>query len=37
MSNIEELSFEMAYSELETIIQQLESSELPLDEFGGAV
>ena len=32
MSNIEELSFEAAYAELETIIEQLESGELPLDD-----
>ena len=32
MSNIDELSFEAAYAELETIITQLESGDLPLDE-----
>ena len=32
MSNIDELSFEAAYAELETIITQLESDDLPLDE-----
>lgn len=32
MSNIEELSFEAAYGELEQIITQLESGDLPLDE-----
>ena len=32
MNAIEELSFEAAYAELEQIIDQLESGELPLDE-----
>lgn len=32
MSNISELSFEAAYAELETIITQLESGELSLDD-----
>src|SRR5690349_19310541 len=32
MSDIQELSFEAAYAELETIIGKLESGELPLDE-----
>ncbi|MAS32522.1 MAG: exodeoxyribonuclease VII small subunit [Anaerolineaceae bacterium] len=35
MSNIEELSFEAAYGELEQIITQLESGDLPLDESVG--
>lgn len=32
MNNIDALSFEAAYSELEKIIAQLESGDLPLDE-----
>jgi exodeoxyribonuclease VII small subunit len=32
MSNIDERSFESAYAELEHIIAQLESGDLPLDE-----
>ena len=32
MSDINELSFEAAYAELETIIVKLESGELPLEE-----
>jgi exodeoxyribonuclease VII small subunit len=32
MSDINELSFETAYAELETIISKLESGELPLEE-----
>jgi len=32
MSDINELSFEAAYAELETIIARLESGELPLEE-----
>ncbi len=32
MSNIDELSFEAAYAELETIITQLEAGDLPLDD-----
>lgn len=32
MSNIDELSFEPAYAELEQIITQLESGDLPLEE-----
>lgn len=32
MSDIQELSFETAFEELETIIEQLDSGELPLDE-----
>ncbi len=32
MSDINELSFEAAYAELETIISRLESGELPLEE-----
>lgn len=32
MSNINELSFEAAYAELETIIQQLEQGDLPLED-----
>jgi exodeoxyribonuclease VII small subunit len=32
MNNISELSFEAAYAELEAIITQLESGELPLEE-----
>ena len=32
MSNIDELSFETAYAELEQIITQLESGDLPLEE-----
>jgi exodeoxyribonuclease VII small subunit len=32
MSDINELSFETAYAELETIIARLESGELPLEE-----
>jgi exodeoxyribonuclease VII small subunit len=32
MSNIQELSFEAAYAELETIIQQLEQGDLPLED-----
>ncbi len=32
MSNINELSFEAAYAELETIITKLETGELPLEE-----
>ena len=32
MSNIDELSFETAYAELEQIIAQLESGDLPLEE-----
>ena len=32
MNNISELSFEAAYAELESIITQLESGELPLEE-----
>ena len=33
MSNINELSFEAAYAELETIITKLETGELPLEEL----
>jgi len=32
MNKLSELSFETAYAELETIITQLESGELPLEE-----
>jgi exodeoxyribonuclease VII small subunit len=32
MSDIDELSFEAAFEELETIITRLESGDLPLDE-----
>jgi exodeoxyribonuclease VII small subunit len=32
MSDINELSFEAAYAELESIIQQLEQGDLPLEE-----
>ena len=32
MSDIQELSFETAFEELETIIERLDSGELPLDE-----
>jgi exodeoxyribonuclease VII small subunit len=32
LSNIQELSFEAAYAELETIIQQLEAGDLPLED-----
>ncbi|MBN8618290.1 MAG: exodeoxyribonuclease VII small subunit [Anaerolineae bacterium] len=32
MSDINELSFEAAYTELESIITKLESGEIPLDE-----
>jgi exodeoxyribonuclease VII small subunit len=32
MSDIDELSFETAFEELETIITRLESGDLPLDE-----
>ena len=32
MSDINELSFETAYAELETIITKLESGDLPLDD-----
>ncbi|MBZ0301671.1 MAG: exodeoxyribonuclease VII small subunit [Anaerolineae bacterium] len=32
MSTIDELSFEAAYAELETILEQLESGELPLED-----
>ncbi len=32
MSTIDELSFETAYAELEQIITQLESGDLPLEE-----
>jgi exodeoxyribonuclease VII small subunit len=32
MSDISELSFEAAYSELDSIIARLESGELPLEE-----
>lgn len=32
MDNISELSFEAAYAALDSIIQQLESGELPLDQ-----
>ena len=32
MSDINELSFETAYAELESIIARLESGELPLEE-----
>ena len=32
MSDINELSFEAAFAELETIVARLESGELPLDE-----
>ncbi len=32
MSDLNQLSFEAAYAELDAIIQQLESGELPLDE-----
>ncbi len=33
MSDINELSFEAAYAELESIIQQLEQGDLPLEEL----
>ena len=32
MSDINELSFEAAYAELETIIEKLESGDLPLED-----
>jgi len=32
MSDIQELSFETAFEELEAIIERLDSGELPLDE-----
>ncbi len=32
MSDLSQLSFEAAYAELDAIIMQLESGELPLDE-----
>ena len=32
MSDIQELSFEAAYAELDSIIQQLEQGDLPLEE-----